>query len=146
MKAHTTQKDKVISTHHFASELLNLVSSRKWTTHGDVLNVFLFLSSSSKFKGICQKSNSNAVSFVEFKMALDGLANKPVYFSFLVNFAVEIEQAVNEFGSCYLFNIHTINDYGKKVLNIMKNGLKGELDKKISKIVSSEKERLQRLS
>jgi hypothetical protein len=28
----------------------------------------------------------------------------------------------------------------------MKNGLKGELDKEISKIVSSEKERLQRLS
>lgn len=146
MMDHKSQKDKDINAHHFASKLLCLVSSRKWITADDVLNVFLFLASSSKFRDICIQSNYYAINFSDFKMVLDGLMNKPVYLSFLVNFAASIEEAVNQVGSCYVFNLHTIGDLSKKALNVMKNGLKGELDKENSKIVAKQAEKVKKLS
>lgn len=41
--------------------------------------------------------------------------------------------------------MHTINEYGKKVLNIMKNGLKGDIDKETKKIVVNEREKIKKI-
>jgi hypothetical protein len=98
-----------------------------------MVDLFLFFATSKMFLEKCSKTESIAINFVEFQEILSENSKAPLYLSFLVGVAVNVEQIFRAHDVRYIFSV--LNDINSISLKITKDGLKKAITTETEKII-----------
>ncbi|CEG79794.1 hypothetical protein RMATCC62417_14218 [Rhizopus microsporus] len=125
---HKSQIARKQNAHHFALRLLYVCTVNEVVNQQDIADLFSSFAGTNVYSDIQKHVRSNAINFQELHLTSSSLGNGVVYAKFLVETAKLIEEKVNEISRCRVAAaLGPI--FMRKLLKIMKSGLKNELSK-----------------
>jgi hypothetical protein len=132
---HKSQQNRQANVHHFASKLIHCSTVRELYSKGEMVDLFLLLMTANEFGKIQRSHNTRRLNnFADAEIILDNVEGFK-YLKFLVETAAMIEKKNSEVGDCYIF-ASLGPDFSKRPLEIMKKGLKQELNSQTNIIVT----------